>query len=262
MESSFLDVLFLSEKRKNLLLLLLEGPKDIEEIKNVLDVRSSPIMTQIKILMKNDLIIENNRLYKLSSIGEILVPKMKTILETFNVFDKNHGYWINQDMTSIPPEFLDDIGKLGNYIEVNPDRNYVFEYPKEVVTQLSESEKVMISSSFFLPIYPSLCIELAAKGTDITLVFTEYVYDRMLNDYRKELEHFLNMKYTRLYVCNNNNMKIASSIVSDKFMAFSLFCNSGIYYNHNLMSFDESALKWGNELFDHYKGMARPITRV
>ena len=108
MESSLLDVLFLSEKRKNLLLLLLDGPKNIEEIKNTLDVRSSPIMTQIKILMKQDLVVENNRLYKLSSIGEILVPKMKTILETFNVFDKNHDYWINQDMTSIPPEFLDE----------------------------------------------------------------------------------------------------------------------------------------------------------
>jgi predicted transcriptional regulator len=262
MESSLLDVLFFSEKRKNLLLLLLDGPKDIEEIKNILDVRSSPIMTQIKILMKNDLIVENNRLYKLSSIGEIVVPKMRTILETFDVFDKNHSYWINQDMTSIPAEFLDNIGKLGNYTEVYPDRNYVFEYPKEVVKHLSESEKVMISSSFFLPIYPSLCIELAAKGTDITLVFTEYVYDRMLNDYRKELEHFLNLKYTRLYICNNNNMRIASSIVTDKFMTLSLFCNSGIYYNHNLVSFDESALKWGKELFDHYKGMARPITRV
>ena len=151
-------------------------------------------MTQIKILMKNDLIVESNRLYKLSSIGEILVPKMKTILETFNVLDKNHDYWINQDMTSIPSEFLDEIGKLGDYIEVNPDRNHVFEYPKEVVKHLSESEKVMITSSFFLPIYPSLCIELAAKGTDITLVFTEYVYDRMLNDYKKELEHFLNLQ--------------------------------------------------------------------
>ena len=52
MESSLLDVLFLSEKRKNLLLLLLDGPKNIEEIKSTLDVRSSPIMTQIKILMK------------------------------------------------------------------------------------------------------------------------------------------------------------------------------------------------------------------
>jgi len=262
MESSLLDVLFLSEKRKNLLLLLLDGPKNIEEIKSTLDVRSSPIMTQIKILMKNDLIVESNRLYKLSSIGEILVPKMKTILETFNVLDKNHDYWINQDMTSIPSEFLDEIGKLGDYIEVNPDRNHVFEYPKEVVKYLSESEKVMITSSFFLPIYPSLCIELAAKGTDITLVFTEYVYDRMLNDYKKELEHFLNLKYTRLYVCNNNNMKIASSIVTEKFMALSLFCNSGIYYNHNLISFDESALKWGRELFNHYKGIARPITKI
>ncbi len=61
MESSLLDVLFLSEKRKNLLLLLLDGPKNIEEIKNTLDVRSSPIMTQIKILMKQDLVVESRQ---------------------------------------------------------------------------------------------------------------------------------------------------------------------------------------------------------
>ena len=129
MESSLLDVLFLSEKRKNLLLLLLDGPKTIEEIKSTLDVRSSPIMTQIKILMKQDLIVENNRLYKLSSIGEILVPKMKAILETFNVFDKT-SYWVTgHDVNS--SEFLDDIRKLGNYIEVNPDRNHVLSIRKK-----------------------------------------------------------------------------------------------------------------------------------
>lgn len=262
MENTLLDVLFLSEKRKNLLMLLYEGPKNIEEIKSTLNVRSSPIMTQIKILMKHNLIIENNRLYKLSSIGEILVPKMKTILETFRVFDKSHEYWVNQEMTSIPPAFLDSIGCLGDYIEVTPDRNHVFEYPKEVVKHLSESQKVMISSSFFLPIFPSLCIELAARGTEISLVITEYVFDRLYNDYRKELEHFLNLRYTKLYVCNNNNMKIASSIATEKFMAISLFCNSGIYYNHNLVSFDGSAKKWSRELFEHYKGLARPINRL
>lgn len=262
MENSLIDVLFLSEKRKSLLLLLLEGPKNIEEIKSILNVRSSPIMTQIKILMKHDLVIENNRLYRLSSIGEILVPKMKTTLETFNVLDKNHGYWVNQEMTSIPSAHLDRIGCLGNYIEVNPDRNHVFEYPRELVNYLSESETVMISSSFFLPIIPSLCIELAAKGTEIALVITEYVYDRLYNDYKKELEHFLNLKYTELYVCNNNNMKIASSIATEKFMAISLFCNSGVYYNHNLVSFDDSAKKWGRELFEHYKNLARPINKI
>jgi predicted transcriptional regulator len=28
------------------------------------------------------------------------------------------------------------------------------------------------------------------------------------------------------------------------------------------VSFDESALKWGKELFDHYRGVARPISKV
>lgn len=119
----------------------------------------------------------------------------------------------------------------------------------------------MIASSFFLPIFPSICIELAAKGTEISIVITEYVYDRLYNDYKNELEHFLNLKYTKLYICNNNNMKIASIITTEKFMAISLFCKSGIYYNHNLVSFDESAKKWGRELFYHYTNLSMPIKK-
>lgn len=47
--SSLLDTLFLSEKRKNLLLLLKEeGPKNSEDIKDVLDFPWKSITPQIK----------------------------------------------------------------------------------------------------------------------------------------------------------------------------------------------------------------------
>ena len=52
MELQLIDTIFFSDKRKNLLLLLKDGPKTIEEIKTELEVSSSPIMAQIRILLK------------------------------------------------------------------------------------------------------------------------------------------------------------------------------------------------------------------
>ena len=52
MSSSLCDTIWLSEKRKNLLLLLMEGPRDIEQIKTSLNVTAKAMMPQIKILKK------------------------------------------------------------------------------------------------------------------------------------------------------------------------------------------------------------------
>ncbi|WP_243684670.1 hypothetical protein [Methanosarcina barkeri] len=48
MKTSLIDLAFLSEKRKDVLLLLEEGPKTGDEIKTALNVNSTSIMPQIK----------------------------------------------------------------------------------------------------------------------------------------------------------------------------------------------------------------------
>ena len=47
MKTSLIDLAFLSEKRKDVLLLLEEGPKAGEDIKTALNVKSTSIMPQI-----------------------------------------------------------------------------------------------------------------------------------------------------------------------------------------------------------------------
>ncbi len=46
--SSLIDLIFFSEKEKNLLVQLANGPMDINEIKEVLHVNSCALMPQIK----------------------------------------------------------------------------------------------------------------------------------------------------------------------------------------------------------------------
>ena len=80
-----------------MLLLLKNGPKTIEEIKTELEVSSSPIMAQIRILLKDGLLVQNEDSYELSVKGKHS-PKMEPLLSTFQVFDENHDYWARQNL--------------------------------------------------------------------------------------------------------------------------------------------------------------------
>jgi len=102
MELQLIDTIFFSDKRKNLLLLLKDGPKTIEEIKTELEVSSSPIMAQIRILLKDGLLVQKRDIYELSVKGKLIVPKMEPLLSTFQVFDENHDYWARQDLRILP----------------------------------------------------------------------------------------------------------------------------------------------------------------
>ena len=78
MKVSLIDLAFLSEKRKDVLLLLEEGPKTGDEIKTALNVNSTSIMPQIKKLKEGRLIVQDERI---TIIGQIM-----TFLQFPNIF--------------------------------------------------------------------------------------------------------------------------------------------------------------------------------
>jgi predicted transcriptional regulator len=261
MELQLIDTIFFSDKRKNLLLLLKDGPKTIEEIKIGLEVSSSPIMAQIRILLKEGLLVQKGDSYELSIKGKLIVPKMEPLLSTFRVFDENHDYWSRQDLRTLPPHLLDRIGELGICKELIPDRTHIFDYPPEIMDPLYKSKTVMEISSFFRPGYPGLYLDLAKKGIEVSLVLERSIYEKLISDHRPDVGEFLNLEKTRLFVCDHK-IELASSIVTDRFVSLSMISKEGRYYNHEMVSFEKSALFWGQELFNYYKDMSEQIIEI
>jgi predicted transcriptional regulator len=261
MELQLIDTIFFSDKRKNLLLLLKNGPKTIEEIKTELEVSSSPIMAQIRILLKDGLLVQKDDSYELSIKGKLIVPKMEPLLSTFKVFDDNHDYWARQNLRILPPHLLDRIGELGPCKELVPERTHIFDYPPEIMNPLYRSKTVVEISSFFRPGYPSLYLDLAKRGIKVSLVLERSIYRKLVSDYRKEVEEFINMENACLFVCDDK-IELASSIVTDRFISLSMISKDGRYYNHEMVSFEKSALKWGEDLFYYYRDMSEQITQI
>ena len=254
MSSSLCDTIWLSEKRKNLLLLLMEGPRDIEQIKTSLNVTSKAMMPQIKILKKQGLVLQNENTYMLSEIGKLVVGNMLPLLNTLEVLEENKEYWTSRDTSVIPQEQFMRLGELGECMVIEPDLNHLFDLPREFTENLIKSRCIMSSLSYYHPLYSSLYSRLAKSGA-------ESVFDRLKNDCRDELETLLDSENTVVKVCEEN-LKLPTIAVTEKFMYICLFDKQGKYDHRKVMSFDASALRWGRELFMHYNELSQKVIEI
>ena len=261
MSSSLCDTIWLSEKRKNLLLLLMEGTRSIEQIKTSLNVTSKSMMPQIKILKKQGMILQKEDTYMLSEIGKVIVGNMLPLLNTIEVIEENKEYWASRDTNVIPHEQFMRLGELGECMVIEPDLNHLFDLPREFTENLKKSRSIMSLLSYFHPLYPSLYSKLAKSGAEIELVITKAVLERLKNDCRDDFEILLNSENTVFKVCEKS-MPLPTLAVTERFMYLCLFDKQGKYDHRKVMSFDASALRWGRELFIHYKERSQEVAEI
>lgn len=91
MRSPLITILLSSEKRTELLLLLKEKPRTIDEINNELDTNSVAILPQLKKLKENGLVIQQDKIYDLSLLGKIIVRKMESLVKAFRQLEEDYN---------------------------------------------------------------------------------------------------------------------------------------------------------------------------
>ncbi len=262
MEDSLLDLIFLSEKRKNVLLLLLEGPKDINTIKKALKASATSVQPQIKMLKEKHLVVQDKDVYRLSEIGKIIAEKMKPLLDTLSVLEENTEYWSDRDLSKIPPFLLRRIRELGHFITVEPQIEHMFELVPEFVKNAEKSKRFEGLFSYFHPLFPSFFLGLAEKGTSVSLILPESILKRCVeDDYREQTRQFLKMENTRLAVCKDCE-KTLTIVAADNFMGMALFPKEGAFDRKFVISFEPCALAWGKELFEYYEQNSEQIEDI
>ncbi len=258
MAQSLIDLALLSERRKDLLLLLKEGPKNIDEIKELLGVNAASIQPHIKRMKNGNLIIEKNRSYRLSDIGEIIVENMQHLLDTVGVLEEHIDYWVSHDMSPIPDFLLDRIEELGRYEIMEPDSEHMFETPDLFLESITSSNKICTFVSFFHPESPKLYAGLVEKGAKMTLCMTEIVAERLFRDFPQEAGQLSGLENSKLLICHKP-VNLPSIVVTDRFMILKLMENDGKLRDQMVLCFEERALRWGKELFTHYMKMSKPL---
>ena len=67
MKLELINLLLFSDKRKNFLLLLAEGPKSIDEVLDLLQIPRVSLLPQIKKLKEEELIVQEGNICRLSA---------------------------------------------------------------------------------------------------------------------------------------------------------------------------------------------------
>ena len=262
MDIQLLELIFLSEKRKKLLLFLKEGPKTIAEIKMNLDVGAVGILPQLKKLRENSLIIKKGDVYSLSSLGIAIVGTMQSMVDLLSVFEKRYDYWASHSVDCIPTPLQRKIGELSNCIfSESHDGTRLFEPHREFVENIQKSKKLSGISSIFHPIYPSFFLNFAKMGMNVSILVTLPVYQRIKEEFASEISEFIELENASFYVCGK---KIEFSyVVTDKFLSLSLpFPDGRFDYKEDVMCFDSAAIRWGEDLFAHYRDISDKITEI
>ncbi len=228
MNSPLLESIFLSEKRKDLLLFLKEGPKSISEIKESLNVGLVAILPQLKKLRENSLILKTGDIYSLSHLGIAIAGRMKPMVDVLNLFGSNYEFWTNHAVEAIPDPLRKRIGELVNCtFSEPPDRTRLFEPHREFVENLIISKKISGIASIFHPLYPSLFLNFAKNGVDVSLLVTRPIYERLKEEYRAEMSEFLKFENASFYVYDKK-IELAY-VVTDIFLSLTIPFSDGTY---------------------------------
>jgi predicted transcriptional regulator len=262
MDSTVLELVFLSKKRTDILLFLKEGPKTIAEINEFLNLSSVAVLPQLKKLRDNSLILKKKNVYSLSPLGIATVGRTQPMVELLNVFGTQYDYWTSHAIECISVPFLKRIGDLSNCtFSKPPDKTCLFEPHKEFIENLKKSNKIGGIASIFNPFFPSFFLGLSKMGIDISIIVTSQVYERIIGEFKDIVREFLKFENGILYVCSQ---KIEFSyVVTDRFLSLSLPFSDGTYdHQRDVLCFDSTAIRWGEDLFAYYRNISDKITEI
>lgn len=252
-----LSLVALSEKRRDILLMLLDEPKTLKQIKDYFKVTSPEILPQIRKLEKDNLIYQDSKNYFLTEVGEIVTGSFDRLFRTLKVFEKDMGFW-KEHSIGIPGEYRLRLYELGDYVITKSSQTEIFKPHDEYVKHLLKSKWVKGFSPALHPEYPRVVTMLAENGVDVSLVITGQVFEKLKNGHKNELQKYLSLKNASLKICDEEH-KVAFT-TSDRFLSMRLFLKDGTYdFYKNIISYEKSALKWGEDLFRYIERRSEKV---
>lgn len=259
MKSALIPLLFYSEKRTDLLLLLKKGPRVIDEINQELDTDLVTILPQIKKLKDKNLVVQEKKTYNLSSIGKVLVQKMSPIVTVFKLLENDYYNWPKRDLAKIPPHLLKRIDELGECIPLQPQEDGASPLYDDVIEAFSTSPKILMLVTYFHPNLPGFCIKHAMRGAEVSLVFTLSVFEKFKEVARTELDTLIRLENSALYLLKED-LDMATIAVASTLIQASFPREYGFSSQRDMVGFGEEAISWGEELFMHYRNLAKTLT--
>jgi len=261
MRKPLLDVLFMSEKRKNVLLMLKDGPEETQTLLYSLKTTRQALLPQLRILEDNKLIEHMDDSYQLTTVGRLVVEEMSTLVDTVGILDEDIAYWGERQLDFIPSDLLKRLRELDSCKVVIPEITELHEINKEFFETSKRSQQVTKVTTFLYPNFPRIYSEWIERDIKITLIISEELFEKIRRDYREEFLQYFNSGKIELFIYSGN-LNFLSFGFNDHCAYFRLLRKTGEYDSKELLCCSSGAVKWCRELCDIYKERSNPVTEI
>ncbi|MDY0388179.1 MAG: winged helix-turn-helix domain-containing protein [Methanolobus sp.] len=250
MKKNLLDIIFRSDRRKNVLLLLQNGPQEMETFLKSLKTSRQALLPQMRILENHHLIFHYEDTYELTIIGKLLVDEMVPLLETIEVFDKDIDYWGNHNFDFIPPHLLKKISQIRNYEIINPSLTDMYTFHEKFNDNSIPKKSIYVVSAFLYPNHCQIISKIIEKKIDFFFIVSEDLLDKIRTHHYADFKKFIESEHFNFYV-STKKMEFSSFTFDDYHILTSLLTKKGQFDNKYILCTSKDSLQWGKELFEH-----------
>jgi len=260
MVKSLLDIVFMSEKRKGVLLLLHDGAKDMEFLLNSLNTTRRALLPQIKILEEHYLINKYDDTYELTTLGELVADEVFPLLNTLEVLEIDIDYWGSHNLDFIPPYLLKRINELRKCQVIKPHLSEIYDLNNTITNSCHISGSVCMIAASFHPNYPALFSEMARKNINVNAIFSKEVLEHLQKNHFTFLEDVKRGKSFNIYILPK--LDFVALVVNDHYLLMRILRDNNEIDGQYVLCSNPDALKWGKELFDYFLKDSIPITKI
>ena len=255
-----LNVIFSSEKRKNVLLLLKDGPREMNTLLNSLKTTRTGLLPQIRILEEKQLVAKYNDTYKLTTIGKLIVDQMRVLIDTIEILDADIDYWGTHNFDFIPPDLLNRINELRHHRIIAPPITDLYSLHKTFHKDRTTEYVYSVGNIFYPDYYPRFT-EMINNKITINYIVSEGLFDKIKTEYYENVKVFLKSDYFKLYVYHKK-MNFLFFTFDDYHIVINPFTKDEKFDSKYILCSTEDALEWGKDLFEHYLKDSTPITEL
>ena len=248
-----------SDKRKNLLVMLDSGPRSWDQIRDALQVTSTGMLPQIKILIDRGLVRKEKDRYCLTDLGQTVAHSLVPLVRVTDVFDTLEGYLPDHDFSVLPASFRHCIGDIAGVRVTEVETAEVFEPHQTFLNNLANAQCIFGIVPVLYPSHSTFFVNLAREGIEVSIVMTQAIFNRVRDEHQDELNEGLNLPNLHFYL-SDEDIRFAC-VATDRYLWLSLYTKSGIYDpKKELISYEPSARQWGERLVRYYQDRSRNIT--
>ncbi|WMW22008.1 DUF1724 domain-containing protein [Methanolobus mangrovi] len=261
MAKALLNVLFTSEKRKKVLLLLKDGPMEMDTLLKSLETTRQALLPQVKILKDNHLICDHEDTYGLTIIGKLIIDEMTSLLDIIELLDGSIDYWGSHYLDFIPPHLLERIDELRKCKLIKPKITELYEINTEFFEASKKAKSHYIVTTFLHPNFIQLANDLITNNINIYFISSQDLLDKMIKEYHDDFEKIIQNHLVHAFVYSKK-MDFQFVAFNECYAMLSLLRTNGEFDSKYLLCKGKTVNEWGIDFYNCYLKDSKPVTDI